>query len=39
MLERSLGVVLHQLRYNDESVIVNISGDIYTFLFIMLTII
>ena len=24
MLERSLGVVLHQLRYNDESVIVNI---------------
>lgn len=24
MLERSLGIVLHQLRYNDESVIVNI---------------
>ncbi|MBR4645046.1 MAG: DNA repair protein RecO [Bacteroidaceae bacterium] len=29
MLERTIGVVLHQLRYNDESVIVNIYTEQY----------
>lgn len=29
MLERSLGIVLHQLRYNDESVIVNIYTQLH----------
>ena len=29
MLERTIGVVLHQIRYNDESVIVNIYTQLH----------
>ena len=29
MLERTIGVVLHQVRYNDESVIVNIYTQLH----------